>query len=155
MNLRWLVGNFTDPQYRIRRREQMRLSSIAHKRHLSTIRFLLWTIIVIVTPFVLWLKFIFPWVMGSIGYNAQSRAYWIVLFASVFVAFWPWSAWMYRSLYVKPIRKAMREAGFDLCVNCGYDLRHLSESTDKCPECGAKRPLTTTALPADKPIEGA
>ena len=139
MNLRWLIGNFTDPQYRIPLKEQMRLSSVAHKRHLSTVRFLLWTLIVIVAPFVLFLGFIFPWIMGSIGINAHSRTYWRVVFVMIFVVFWPWSAFMYRALYIKPIRRAMRESGFDLCIECGYELKQLSPTTDKCPECGAKR----------------
>jgi hypothetical protein len=139
MNMRWLIGNFTDPHYNVPRKEQMRLSNVAHKRHLSTVRFLLWTLIVIVAPFVLFLGFIFPWIMGSIGFNSQSSAYWGVLFASIFIIFWPWSAWMYRALYVRPIRRAMREVGFDLCIDCGYDLRHLPEATEKCPECGMRR----------------
>lgn len=138
MNLRWLIGNFTDPHYCLPRKEQTRLSNVAHKRHLSTVRFMLWTL-VIVAPFVLFLAFIFPWIMGSIGFNSQSSAYWGVLFASIFIVFWPWSAFMYRALYVKPIRRAMRESGFVLCIECGYELRHLSPTTDKCPECGAKR----------------
>lgn len=39
----------------------------------------------------------------------------------------------------KPVRRYLREdlvgRGIPICVECGYDLRGLSES--RCPECGA------------------
>jgi hypothetical protein len=76
--------------------------------------------------------------MGVIGFPANTSTYWGALLASIFLVFWPWSAFMYRALYVKPIRRAMRENGFDLCIECGYDLRNLAQSSDKCPECGTQ-----------------
>ncbi|MDY7110095.1 MAG: hypothetical protein SYC29_15800 [Planctomycetota bacterium] len=35
--------------------------------------------------------------------------------------------------------RALRERGFEVCLNCGYWLRGLPEDEDRCPECGAKR----------------
>jgi hypothetical protein len=46
---------------------------------------------------------------------------------------------MYRSMYVKPIRMVMREKGYDLCLECGYNLRGLGGEIQRCPECGALR----------------
>ena len=50
---------------------------------------------------------------------------------------------MYRSLYVRPVRRAMRDAGYDLCIHCGYELRGLDTSIGRCPECGAEREAFT------------
>ncbi len=62
---------------------------------------------------------------------------------------------MYRSLYVQPIRKAMRDVGYDLCLGCGYELRGLGSDIRCCPECGAERESLTASyvgLHAQGPI---
>ncbi len=41
----------------------------------------------------------------------------------------------------KSIFRAMRSLGFELCTNCGYWLKGLSDDTTKCPECGWQRDL--------------
>ncbi len=51
-------------------------------------------------------------------------------------------------LYVGPMRQALREAGHDICLSCGYWLRGLDEDIPRCPECGTLReplPEQTTA----------
>lgn len=136
MNLRWLLGNFTDPQYELSRREQFRLSNEAHKRFVSTSAFL-WRSLLILAPLLVCLKLLQS-LMGWLGVAGQGLPYAISL-AVLLLLFWPWSAWMYRSLYVRPIRRAMRDAGYDLCIGCGYELRGLDTSIVRCPECGIER----------------
>ncbi len=136
MNLRWLLGNFTDPQYNIPRREQFRLSNEAHKKFVSTSAFL-WHTFLILLPFLVLLKFLNP-LMTWLGFTSQAGPY-LIAYAILVILFWIWSAWMYRSLYVRPIRRAMRATGYDLCINCGYELRGLDASIAQCPECGQDR----------------
>lgn len=137
MNLRWLWGNFTDPQYNIPRREQFRLSNEAHKKYLPASDFW-WYTALIGAPFIAAFALIEP-VLGWIGYPRHTGAS-LIAHALVVFAFWPWSAWMYRSLYVRPVRMAMRNAGYDLCLGCGYELRGLDGAIERCPECGETRP---------------
>ena len=136
MNLRWLVGNFTDPQYNLSAREQFRVTAVAHDRYVTWGRFLARTAAVI-APFVLLLLAAEP-VLGRLGYAASSPAYAAAMLILI-VLFWPWSAWMYRSLYLRPVRKAMRDVGYDLCLRCGYELRGLDSTITRCPECGGER----------------
>jgi hypothetical protein len=42
-------------------------------------------------------------------------------------------------VYVRPMRRALREMGYDVCVRCGYWLRGLDNTVVQCPECGAAR----------------
>ncbi len=49
------------------------------------------------------------------------------------------ACWMYRYIYIKPVRRAMRDRGYDVCVNCGYRLQGLGASIANCPECGHPR----------------
>lgn len=136
MNLRWLFGNFADPQYKLTRREQFRLSNQAHLRYVTPKAFL-WRTVLIALPWLGLLMLIKP-TLAYFGLGMQSKPYMMVLM-TLLVLFWPWSAWMYRSLYIRPVRRAMREAGYDLCINCGYELRGLDESITQCPECGEAR----------------
>ena len=138
MNLRWLLGNFTDPQYKLSRREQHRLSMAAHKKYLSWYRFWGYTLLVIAVPLVLAYELGIPTVLGWLGLASQTPAH---TWAFVIVSFlaWPYSAWMCRTLYIKPVRRAMRDHGYALCIDCGYELRGLGDEITKCPECGTTR----------------
>ena len=109
MNLRWLFGNFTDRQYRMSVRDQMRLSNRAHEGFVSGRAFMRWTVLVVLPPFVVAFVLLTP-VLGWLGYGGDSLAWTIASIVLLFL-FWIWSAWMYRYLYIKPIRRAMREAG--------------------------------------------
>ena len=37
------------------------------------------------------------------------------------------------------VRRALRDAGYEICEPCGYWLRGLGNDVEQCPECGAKR----------------
>lgn len=144
MNLRWLFGNFTDPQYNITWREQVRLSNRAHAKHLPKRVFLIRTIVLLI-PIMAMLIALKP-TLTALGFGGQNGPYFIGLVVIVVVC-WPWSAWMYRSMYIKPIRKVMREVGFDLCIECGYDLRGHDSTMPRCPECGAERQSSRVESP--------
>ena len=139
MNLRWLLGNFTDPQYELPRSEQFRLSWVAHEKYLSWTAFIAWTAVVI-APFIVLYAMLDP-LLGLFGLGGQPVAR-LIAMGLLIPLLWLWSAWIYRYTYVKPIRRAMRDEGFDLCLECGYHLRGLPDDTSKCPECGAARPVT-------------
>ena len=88
-----------------------------------------------------------------LGYGTSTSA-WGVATVVIVALIWPWSAWMYRSIYIKPVRRAMRETGYDLCIQCGYELTGLAGDADRCPECGAAReasPETDDNRPGDPP----
>ena len=140
MNLRWLFGNFTDPQYKLSLREQMNLSNVAHARFVSRKAFWGRTGLILL-PLILFFALLKP-TLKMLGWGGQSLPY-LTALGLVVVLFWPWSAWMYRSLYVGPVRRAMRDAGYDLCIECGYELKGLDASIDRCPECGGKREVMT------------
>ena len=138
MNLRWLLGNFTDPQYKLSRRDQHRLSMAAHKKYLSWRRFWGYSLVVMAVPFGLVFAFGIPAVLDWLGLTRRTPAHtWA--FAGVSLLTWPYCAWAYRTLYIKPIRRAMRDHGYDLCVSCGYELRGLGYDVKRCPECGSWR----------------
>ena len=42
----------------------------------------------------------------------------------------------------RAFRLALRDLGYDICINCGYWLRDLHADTATCPECGAEREAT-------------
>ena len=44
---------------------------------------------------------------------------------------------------VRAVREAVRELGYPICIECGYDLRSEQSlpdrARDRCPECGSRR----------------
>ncbi len=150
MNLRWLLGNFTDPQYKLSRRDQHRLSMAAHKKYLSWRRYWGYSVVVIAVPIGLAYRFGIPAALGWLGLSGQTSAHtWA--FAVVSLLVWPYSAWAYRTLYIKPVRRAMRDHGYDLCVACGYELRGLGDTVERCPECGSWREAMPEQATTDGP----
>ncbi len=150
MNLRWLLGNFTDRQYKLSRRDQHRLSMAAHKKYLSWRRFWGYSLVVIAVPIGLAYRFGIPAALDWPGLTGQTSAHtWA--FAVVSLLVWPYSAWAYRTLYIKPVRRAMRDHGYDLCVACGYELRGLGDKVERCPECGSWREAMPEQATTDGP----
>ena len=72
---RWLFGNFTDPQYKLSRRDQHRLSKAAHKKYLSWRRFWGYSLVVIGVPLGLAYRYGIPAVLGWLGLNGQTTAW--------------------------------------------------------------------------------
>ena len=138
MNIRWLFGNFADPDYKLDPRQQRELSNLAHARHMPHSIFLLWTIAVLILPFGLIFKFALPATLRWLGKDGQTGPFMIGVLIVLFL-FWIWAAWVYRFIYTRPMRRAMRERGQQICVNCGYRLIGLDDTVDRCPECGSRR----------------
>ena len=148
MNLRPLVGNFADPQYKLSRADQKRLTLKAHKEHLS--QRTLWLIVLaMVIVSLLGFAFVHPLLTALLGsWGVIGNAFpnlpwaWLIAFILYTGAVWLASSWAFRFLYIRPIRMAMRDEGYNLCLACGYDLRGQPESTPdhvKCPECSTTR----------------
>ncbi len=138
MRLRWLIGNFADPQYRLPRSEQKDVSWLAHERYMPGARLAFWTVLTLVLPTVLLITFAVPPILRWLGYAGGSMAHTIAVGVVALLA-WPISAVVYGHLYAKPVRRAMRDRGYDICVGCGYLLNELPPDVDRCPECGRPR----------------
>ena len=136
MNLRWLFGNFADPQYGLSHKEQHKLSDLAHKKFTPRLAFLRFTIIA-VAPAAIGFLALSP-ILARLGMRGQNGPF-LVGAALIGLLLWPWCAWVYHFLYVKPFRMAMRERGYDVCVGCGYRLEGLGVDVERCPECGRER----------------
>jgi hypothetical protein len=71
VNLRWLLGNFTDPQYRLPVREQFRVSQLAHDRYVSGRVFIVRTLIITAPILVAFL--LVDDLMAALGLAGQSK----------------------------------------------------------------------------------
>ena len=60
------------------------------------------------------------------------------------------AAWLYRFLYTRPVRLAMRDLGHDVCIGCGYRLQGLNADITRCPECGHARQPIADVIVADQ-----
>ncbi len=78
-----------------------------------------------------------PSVASLTGLDAKwCRAGTAIIFALVSICIW---MAIYTLMYVRPLRRALCELGYHVCVRCGYWLRGLDESITQCPECGTGR----------------
>ena len=68
-----------------------------------------------------------PFVCGLI----RGVLLWVPLIPFVFLC----ARWAQRPA----VRDLLRARGRDICTRCGYSLRGLDGTIDRCPECGAKR----------------
>ncbi len=135
MNLRWLIGNYALKEYGLDGRTARKLSALARKKYMPERTLYLWTIFAVAVPVVLAVKFALPSVLSGLGMTGKNRPS-LVGNLVIIVVFSIWSAWVYKHLYVKAMRRAIAEAGGALCVECGYDLKGLGEGIERCPECG-------------------
>jgi len=64
----------------------------------------------------------------------------IMLMAVYFTLLWT------RNAVRRQLRRDLRDLGYPVCLNCGYDMRSLPE--DRCPECG----MVAEPLDADQSV---
>ena len=138
MNIRWLWGDYIEPEWRLSRAESREVHRIVKKRHVRSARLFGVTIF--------WLVILFSAVrllhmpaagwMSRLGYPLS----WIVSMLVILVPLMVAAMWSFRIVYTRPVRMAMRELGYDVCPNCGYSLRGLEGEDRHCPECGAAAP---------------
>lgn len=146
MNLRWLVGNFSDPDFKLTRAQQREVTRLAHRKHLRRSTLLVWTAGMCIAG---WLVVGFGWelfagVLARAGIQPALPISGLAIVLAVSVV----AAWLYRFIYVKPVRLAMRDMGHDVCIGCGYRLTGLNAEIVQCPECGRVRlpmPMTPSA----------
>jgi hypothetical protein len=155
VNLRWLFGNYADPEFRLTRRQQHEVTWLAHRKYLSSRRLALWTASLAIGSLL------------AAGFGHQLLAVWMIQlgipyprtmsYAAIAAAAVVSAAWMYRFIYIGPVRQAMRELGYDLCLECGYRLQGLSDDVTHCPECGSAREprQPSTATPMKPPANQA
>ena len=139
MNLRWLVGNFADPEFGLTRAQENAVTKLAHRKYLSQKKLALWTLGLITGSYLAvgvgWDPLAGLFVILRIPSPRWSSLVVICLATVVF------AAWMYRYLYRKPVLMALSELHYEVCIECGYRLQGLDASVKKCPECGAERKL--------------
>ena len=54
-------------------------------------------------------------------------------------AMWLGKAYSRGKTHAPYVCRALREFGYDVCPDCGYLLRGLSDDINRCPECGWTR----------------
>lgn len=144
MRWRWLLGNFADPQHDLTRRQQHEISNHAHEHHMPGRRFVAWTLLAIVLPALLLYAVVLPLVLSHLGLADRTGPF-VIGAIAVSLVVWVLSAFVYGWIYVRAVRRAMRDFGHDICVGCGYRLDGLPPDAALCPECGAQRPPPITA----------
>ena len=134
MNLRWLYGNFADPQYKLTWADQKRLKKKTHHP-----RWPPWLMVFAVPIVPFGLYYLIPLLSSllvklGVSSTPDFMGVGFILLILFVGFFWIAMAWAFHLIYIKPTRRAMREVGFSICINCGYDLRGAEH--DACPECG-------------------
>lgn len=84
------------------------------------------------------------WLWKQVGVHPVAAL--IIAFAIAGLGSYLYAAMVWR-WYTRPMRVALNELGYEVCVRCGYWLRDLSPSVPKSPECGAERmPVASAAM---------
>jgi hypothetical protein len=137
MNLRCLWGNYADPEFNLTRKQQREVTWLAHRKYLSSRKLAAWTIAMALGGWLV-LGFGFKPVASLLAefgmpypWLASATAFCLVVSVLAAIA--------YRSLYRRPMYRAMRDLGYDLCLSCGYRLQGLDGAIVRCPECGEPR----------------
>lgn len=139
MNVRWLVGNFADPEFKLTRAQQREVTRLAHSKHLAGATLWTWTIAMTVVGWIVVGASVKPLAALLVRNGFSQIAALVCSIAVMCAAVSLAAAWAYRFIYVRPVRRAMRDLGFDVCIGCGYRLRGLPPEIDRCPECGSPR----------------
>jgi hypothetical protein len=138
MRWRWLIGDYAAPDFRLTRQQRREISFRAQNRHVSPGALTKLTLLCML-PCVIAMMLL-PTILGWLGYANQNVPH-IIALALIVLLIWPLSAWIYSSLYGRACRRAMRDLGYEICVDCGYSMRGLdSTMSSTCPECGRRQP---------------
>ncbi len=134
MHWRWLFGSFGDKDAGLSPDEYKKATELAHEKYISKSQVWGWSLGVAIVWMALFpsTKFIGDWLAGL-----GTPAPYLVHMLLVILAGWVFVSWMYGLLYLKPVRRAMRDLGHRVCLDCGYRLE-VHAAGERCPECGAK-----------------
>jgi hypothetical protein len=149
MNLRWLLGDYSDPRFRLTREQQREVNRLAHQRYLSPRAFTTCMIIAIAMSWI-----VFGFAQAGIGRLLDVKGVpwrWGLCMIALFIMVFLSAASMFRRVYVRPIRRAMFDLGYDVCIRCGYRLEGLDQRSPHCPECGTQRLPAAETAPTRQP----
>lgn len=139
MNIRWLWGNYIEPEWKLSRAESREVHRIVKKRYVRPVALFgltgTWLVIIYGSAWLLH----GPVAGGMARLGLQYPTSWLVGMVLILLPLMVVAIWSFRWVYTRPVRMAMRELGYDVCPRCGYWLRGLDSEVARCPECGAER----------------
>ena len=139
-SLRWLIFDYVDPELKLSAPERRAVRREA-RQHVRPNRRSFLLGILIIAPLLAF------YIWGVIHYGGRYLtdvwpvANTFIRVVLVYAALWIVAAWLGRIMYRPFVLRAVRDRGYDVCLNCGYWLRGLEddEKSSRCPECGKKR----------------
>lgn len=150
---RWLLFDYVDPQLSLTREERRRVRRRAWKAQRRVVppaipgrsslltrlaggRAVGWVDLVsALIPAAVMLLVLLPTFLAA---RLPPWSIFPTLFVQVTVS-WILMALLGRLSWKPRVNAALRELGYDVCRRCGYWLRGLSETVERCPECGHER----------------
>src|SRR5437870_3313626 len=136
MNIRWLWGNYLDPEWKLSAQQRREVYRIGRRRYLKKTHLVLTmsVLLVIAVALLECRRFVEA---ALISWNAPYAFH--ISGAAVALVIGLIAGATFGFIYVRPVRCALRDLGYDVCVHCGYWLRGLAENAKNCPECGKPR----------------
>ncbi len=133
---RWLLFDYVDPQLSLTREERGQVRQRAWKGTQLTSARPRWVDVVgAMIPAPVMLLVLLPAFLSA---RFPPWSIFPTLFVQVTVS-WILTALLGRLSWKPRVNAALRELGYDVCRRCGYWLRGLSDTVDRCPECGHDR----------------
>ena len=134
----WIYGSYVDPRFRLTPEERDRVHKLVHEKYLRGGTLAAYTFALIAAGWLMVAVGSIPFsrLLARVGVPGAMTVSTVTICIVAVVA----AAWIYRCMYAKPMRRAMRDLGYPLCVACGYRLDGHATPT-RCPECGADAPL--------------
>ncbi len=150
---RWLLFDYVDPQLSLTREERRRVRRRAWKaqrrvvppaipgrssllRRLTGGRAVGWVDLVsALIPAAVMLLVLLPTFLSA---RLPRWSIFPTLFVQVTVS-WILMALLGRLSWKPRVNTALRDLGYNVCRRCGYWLRGLSDTVERCPECGHDR----------------
>ena len=117
MRFAWLWGNYAEPEHGLDPAEGRRITHIARDRYVPRWKIALATV---VTLIMLEAGVRLAWTTMRSRLGADAVWSRLAAYAFVACAVWVGSAWVFARLYRRAVRRAMRELGRDVCLECGY-----------------------------------
>ena len=140
--MRW-YGSYIDPTIPLNTKARWQLHKAAWSRwYKEPINWVLYAFGLAIS---LAIFIVFPSIIQSLtGYDAWPiRVLSLLLYALLLVVLY---LFMRATRFAPCVYAELRARGFDVCTSCGYWLRDLDNSVDRCPECGnARVPGTESA----------